>query len=83
MNALKSILVVLMVFSVVFGSLPQNEEVKAQSSIYIRADGNVEGTNNIQRQDDTYPFTGNVSGEIKVQRRNFVLDGAGFTLQGK
>jgi len=82
MKSFKSILVVLMVFSFVLVSLPQIEEVKAQVIIYIRADGDVEGTDKIQRNGDIYTFTGNISVGIQVQRSDIVVEGAGYTLHG-
>jgi parallel beta-helix repeat protein len=51
-------------------------------TIYIRADGSVEGTDKIQRDGDVYTFTGNISGWIQVQRSNIVVEGVGYTLQG-
>jgi len=76
------ILVVLLSISLVLASLPQIEVVKAESTIYIRADGSVEGTDKIQRDGDVYTLTGDISGGIKVERNFTVIDGAGYTLQG-
>ncbi len=56
--------------------------VKAESTIYIRAEGSVEGTDKIQRDGDVYTLTGDISGGITVQRNFTVIDGAGYTLQG-
>jgi parallel beta-helix repeat protein len=55
----------------------------AQSSdiITISASGNVEGTDQIQRDGDTYAFKGSISGSIVVERDNIVIDGAGYVLQ--
>ncbi|MGB9915402.1 MAG: hypothetical protein ACPLIG_08000 [Candidatus Bathyarchaeales archaeon] len=50
------------------------------TTIIIRADGSIEGTDKIQRTGDVYVFTGNVSGNIKVRKGNIIIDGAGFTL---
>jgi len=58
---------------------------KAQSleTIFIKADGSVEGTDKIQRdENDVYTLTGNISGRILVQRSNIIIDGAGYTLEG-
>jgi len=52
------------------------------STITIRSDGSIEGTNKIQCNENFYTFTGNISGGIQVQKSNIVIDGAGFTLQG-
>ncbi len=51
-------------------------------TIYIRDDGSVEGTDEIQRDGDVYTFTGNISDVILVQRSFIVIDGAGYSLQG-
>ncbi|MCW4008672.1 MAG: right-handed parallel beta-helix repeat-containing protein [Candidatus Bathyarchaeota archaeon] len=50
------------------------------TTIIIRADGSIEGTDKIQRTGDVYVFTGNVSGNIKVRKGNIIIDGAGLTL---
>jgi len=54
----------------------------AQGTIYIRADGSVEGTDKIQRIGDVYTFTDNIYDSIVVEKDNIVVDGAGYTLQG-
>jgi len=82
-GARKATLRMLFVLTIVFVSFPQIKEVNAQATIYIKGDGSIEGTDKIvQLVYDTYTFTDNIFGEIKVQRSNFVLDGAGYTLQG-
>jgi len=76
-------IIVLFLFLIVFMvSLPQIGVVKAESTVYIRADGSVEGTDKIQRNGDIYTLTGNISGSIQVQTSFIVIDGAGYTLQG-
>ena len=52
--------------------------------IYIRADGSVEGTVEIQREGNLYTFTDNISTRdgVVVDRDGIVVDGAGYTLQG-
>jgi len=55
----------------------------AQGTIYIRANGLVEGTDKIVSVDNvTYTFTDNIYDEIQIERNNTVLDGAGYTVQG-
>jgi len=58
--------------------------VEASGTIYIRADGSVEGTTDISTVDNvTYTFTDNIFNQsIVVERDNIVVDGAGYTLQG-
>jgi parallel beta-helix repeat protein len=77
-----SLHVLLMLVSVVLVSLPQIGVANAEGTIYIRADGSVEGTGNILRDGDTYTFTGNIEGSIVVERDSIVLDGADYTLHG-
>jgi len=62
--------------------LPEINIVKASGTIYIRADGTVEGTDKIQRDGNVYTFTDKIYDSIVVERDNIVVDGAGYTLQG-
>jgi hypothetical protein len=55
---------------------------QTSESILIKDDGSIEGTNKIQRNENIYTFTGNISGTIQVKKSNIVIDGAGFTLNG-
>jgi hypothetical protein len=73
------ILVMVLCFAVV--SIPQIEVVKAESTVYIRADGSVEGTDKILQDGNVYAFTENINGSVVVERDNIVIDGAGFILQ--
>jgi parallel beta-helix repeat protein len=50
--------------------------------VYIREDGSVQGTNNIQHNGDYYTFSGDVTGPLVVERNNIIVDGAGHTLTG-
>lgn len=50
------------------------------ATIIIKNDGSLVGTDKIQRAGDVYVFTGNISGNIKVQKSNITIDGASFTL---
>lgn len=56
----------------------------AQTSavITIKDDGSIEGTDKIQRNENIYTLTNNISGNIQIQKNNILIDGAGFTLQG-
>jgi parallel beta-helix repeat protein len=53
-----------------------------EHSIEITVDG-IEGTNKIRRNGNVYTFTENIKGNIVVFRNNIVINGAGYTLQGK
>jgi parallel beta-helix repeat protein len=55
----------------------------ANSTIYIKADGSVQGTTKIVTNDNvTYIFTGNINDSIAVQRSDIIINGNGSTLQG-
>ncbi|HUK84315.1 MAG TPA: hypothetical protein VLU95_00485 [Candidatus Acidoferrum sp.] len=76
-----ALLFVLIVLAGLFIAYPSN--VKAQSTnIYINTDGDIVGTNNIQRNGNLYVLTGNISGSIEVQKSNIIIDGAGYALEG-
>ncbi len=75
-------LILLLILSFTLIILTNVEVVGASGTVYIRADGSVEGTDRIQRNGDIYTLTDNISEGIQVQRSFIVLDGAGYTLQG-
>jgi parallel beta-helix repeat protein len=71
----------LILYSVLF-TLPNMVMVKASGTIYIRADGTVEGTDTIQRDGNVYTFTDNIYEPLVVERDNIVVDGAGYSIEG-
>jgi len=76
-------LVIALIFSLLFcGILIQPVESQSFETIYIRADGSVEGTDKIQRDGNVYTLISGISGSIVVERDNVVLNGAGYRLQG-
>ncbi|HDQ06626.1 MAG TPA: hypothetical protein ENN36_07905 [Candidatus Bathyarchaeota archaeon] len=85
-----SLLVLLLLFSIMWVSIPQIGLVKAQrSSIFIRSDGSVEGTSKIQVDGNYYTLTGNITVDtshvdhgIYVEKDNIIIDGSGYTLEG-
>jgi parallel beta-helix repeat protein len=79
----KTTLIVLLVLTLVFVSLPKIKEVNAQETIYINSDGNIEGTDKIQREGNIFTFIENIVNQsILVERDNVVVDGASYTLEG-
>jgi len=60
------------------------QPVRAQGTIYIRADGSIDPpTAPISTVDYiTYTFIGNINDAIVIERDNIVIDGAGYTMQG-
>lgn len=81
MKNLTSIIALLLILSVMLVSIPEIGIVKAESTIYIRTDGSIEGTDKIQRDGDVYTLTGNINGSIVVEKNNITIDGNGYTLQ--
>ena len=59
------------------------QPVRSSGTVYIRADGSIEGTTDISTVDNvTYTFTDNIYDEIVIERDNIVVDGTGYTVQG-
>jgi parallel beta-helix repeat protein len=60
------------------------QPVKAEGTIYIRANGSIDPPiAPISTVDNiTYTFTGNIYDSIVVERDNIVIDGAGYMVQG-
>jgi len=79
---LASTIAILLVLYFALVSLPIIGVVKADTTIYIRADGSVDGTDKIQRDRNVYTFTDDIFDPIVVDRDNIVIDGAGYILQG-
>ena len=82
MKKLTSTIVLILFLSFVLVSLPQIGTVKAEGTIYIRADGTVEGTDKIQRDENFYTIIGDIFDSIVVEKDDVVIDGAGYILQG-
>jgi len=78
----RAALILVLVLCLVVVSLPQIKQVKAQGTIYIREDGNVEGTDKIQRDGNVYTFTGDIFDSIVVEKDDVVIDGVGYSLKG-
>jgi len=76
-------LVLVFVLMGVFGLAFRVQRVEASGTIYIRANGLVEGTDNITNANNvSYTFTDDINDSIIVERSNIIIDGAGYTLQG-
>ncbi|MDG6222930.1 MAG: NosD domain-containing protein [Candidatus Bathyarchaeota archaeon] len=83
MNKIKPLFSVFLISFLVLASIPQIKVVKAQgNTIYIRADGTVEGTDKLQRDGNVYTFRDNINAEITVEIDDIVIDGADYSLQG-
>jgi parallel beta-helix repeat protein len=79
-----ALLMVLTLISVGITSVASGvKRVEASGTIYIRADGSVEGTAYIVSNDNvTYVFAADINDSIVVERSNVIVDGKGHTLQG-
>jgi DNA-binding transcriptional regulator of glucitol operon len=71
----------LLILSVIFVAFYQIAQVRAQSTVYIRADGTVEGTGKIQKGGDVYKLIDTLSASLVIQKSNIVVDGAGHKFQ--
>lgn len=61
-------------------NLPQN---RYTGRIYIRTNGTVEPSNiPLQQVGNTFTFTGDIFGNIVVEKKEIIIDGNGFKLQG-
>jgi len=79
----RAVLILMLILCSVLVALPNILTVRASETIYIRADGTVEGTDKIQRDGNVYTFTDNIVNQsIVVEKDNIVVDGAGYTLEG-
>ncbi len=73
-----AIILVLFVSPVLFNI----EQVKADTTIHIRQNGAIEGTNLIVCNGTTYTFTAIITAPIVIEKNNIVLDGSDYTLEG-
>jgi parallel beta-helix repeat protein len=78
----RALLIVLLIlcFSVVV--FPNVGIVRAEGIIYIRADGTVEGTDQIQRDGNLYTFTDGIYGQIVIEKDGITVDGSQHVLHG-
>jgi parallel beta-helix repeat protein len=51
-------------------------------TVTISDDGSITGTDRLQRNGNTYTFTGDILHTLRVEKGNIVIDGAGYTLRG-
>ncbi|MFC1487173.1 nitrous oxide reductase family maturation protein NosD [Thermoproteota archaeon] len=75
-----STIILILLICFVCVAIPNNGIVNAQGTIYIRADGSVQGIDKIQQLGNVYSFIDNIDDSIIVEKDNIIIDGAGFTL---
>jgi parallel beta-helix repeat protein len=76
-----SVLVLLLLVLVILVSFLQIGKVKAIGTVYIRSDGSTEGAG-LRLEDGVYVFTGDIYGQIVIQKDGVSVDGSGFVLHG-
>jgi hypothetical protein len=83
-TALVLILITIPLFSaLIVIQLKDSETAQAYSTITIKSDGSIEGTDKIQRSKNVYTLTDDIiNSTITVKCNNVVFDGSGFTLRG-
>jgi parallel beta-helix repeat protein len=80
----RAALILLLILGSLMVTIPNIGVGEASGTIYIRADGTVEGTHMIQRNGSVYTLTGSIYGVcIIVERSNIIIDGQGHTLSGQ
>ena len=75
-------LLILLLTSAVSFSFSQIWLVKAKNTIIINSDGSVDGTDLLQRNDNTYTFLSDIFANIVVLKDFITIDGSGYTLKG-
>ena len=89
MSNLRCFLLVLLSAMIIVAGIPINHAASAQTTInaetgtvYIRSDGNVEGTTKILQNGNIYTLTGNINAQVIVEASNITINGNLSTLQG-
>ena len=82
MGEQKTALTLLLILCFAIISISEIGIVNAESTVYIREDGSVEGTDKIQHVGNVYTLTGDISGSIILEKDNIEINGAGYALQG-
>ena len=82
-KALALRLIMVAAFTCIFcGILTPPVESQSSETVYIKADGSVEGTDLIERRGNTYTFLNNISGSIVISKDFITIDGSGCALMG-
>ena len=81
MKAFTALITVSLIVSLSILALPVNAQEPL--NLTIKPDGSVEpSTDLLERNGNTYTFTGDIFGAITVRKAGITIDGAGYTLQG-
>ena len=72
---------ILIMIILVFISFSYIEVVKAIGTVYIRSDGSTEGAG-LMFSDDVYWFTGDIYGQILIEKDGVTVESSGYVLHG-
>ncbi len=56
--------------------------IQSVEAVTINSDGSISGTDSLRRNGNVYTFTGDIAHNLKIEKSNIVIDGAGYTLKG-
>jgi parallel beta-helix repeat protein len=76
-----ALLVVLLLLSFTFVSFSGVKLVRAIGTVYIRSDGSTEGAG-LMFSDGFYVFTGDIYGQIVIEKDGVIVEGSGYVLHG-
>jgi len=77
----RATVLLLLILCVVLIAFPNVEVVNAIGSVYVRSDGSTEG-GGLKLEDGVYFFTGEIYGQIVIQKDGVTVDGSGYVLHG-
>ena len=82
-TALALPIVLFLLFSLLFcGIFVHLVTSQSFDTIYIKSDGSVDGTALIEKNNNTYTFLNDISGNIVISKDFIILDGSGYALKG-
>jgi len=77
----KAIVVLLLILSFTLVSITETGIAKAVGTVYIRNDGSIEGAG-LTFEDGVYVFSGDIYGQIVIEKDGVIVDGSGYVLHG-
>jgi parallel beta-helix repeat protein len=75
-------LVLMFLFLIPLTSLPSTNGQAQSQQVTITPDGNIVGTEKIEKNGNIYTLKGDLNSEVKILKDNIVFDGAGFKISG-
>ena len=81
MKKSKATIALLLILSFMFVFITEIGIVKAIGTVYIRNDGSIEGAGLIF-EDGVYVFSGDIYGQIVIEKDGIIVDGSGYVLHG-